>query len=117
MKKIVPVFLGLFLLMVPLVVFAQQYPDPVETICNILNIIKTIVLAIGLGIAVIILIIGGIQYMTAGGDAEKANNAKRMIINGIIGIAIVFAAAFILALVQGLLVGGGVSIFTNPCTF
>lgn len=112
MKKLLPVFLcSLFL--VPLVVYAQV--DPVDTICSILEVIQNIVLAIGLGIAVIILVVGGIQYMTAGGDAEKANSAKRLIINAIIGIAIVFAAAFILALVQGLLTEGGVTLLGNPC--
>jgi type IV secretory pathway VirB2 component (pilin) len=116
MRNLASVFLGLLFLIVPLFVFAQ-YPDPVQTICDILNIIKTIILAIGLGIAVIVLIIGGIQYATAGGSAEKAQNARKMLIAAVIGIAIVFAAAFILAIVQGMLVGGGVSIFTNPCTF
>lgn len=114
MKKIVSA-LVLTLLVLPLIVSAQQYPDPVVTICNILEVVKDILLAIGLGIAVIILIVGGINYMTAGGSAEKADNAKRLIINAIIGIVIILAAAFILALVQGLLVGTGVQIFSNPC--
>jgi len=113
MKKLLPVFLC-FLFLIPLVASAQ-YPDPVVTICNILNVIKTIILAVGLGIAIIILIIGGIKYMTAGGDPEKAKGGRQMIINAIIGIAIVVAAAFILALVQGILVGAGISIFANPC--
>lgn len=113
MKKVLPVFLTLFLLM-PLIASAQ-YPDPILTICNILNIIKIIILAIGLGIGVIILIIGGIGYMVAGGDPEKATKSKKLIINALIGIVIVLAAAFILALVQGILVGAGISIFTNPC--
>ena len=114
MKKILPV-LVLTLLVLPLMAGAQQYPDPVVTICNILEVVKDILLAIGLGIAVSILIGGGINYMTAGGNAEKAESAKKLIINAVIGIIILLAAAFILALVQGLLVGTGISIFTNPC--
>lgn len=114
MKKVLAASLFLSLLALPLVASAQ-YPDPIITICNILNIVKLIILAIGLGIGIIVLIIGGIQYMTAGGDAEKANKARKLITNAIIGIVIVFAAAFILALVQGILVSANVTIFTNPC--
>lgn len=90
-------------------------PDPIVTICNILQVIKDILLAVGLGIAVIILIIGGIKYMTSGGDPEKAKSGRQMIVNALIGIVIILAAAFILALVQGLLVKSGISIFANPC--
>ena len=115
MKKALVAVFGLSLLVLPLVVSAQG-TDPVVAICNILNVIKDIILAVGLGIAVILLIIGGINYMTAGGDAEKAKSARGMIINAIIGIVIIFAAAFILALVQGFLVRSGVSMFSNPCT-
>lgn len=115
MKKLLAASLSLSLLALPLIALAQEYPDPVETICNILNIVKIIILAIGLGIAIIVLIIGGITYMTAGGDAEKADKGKKLIINAIIGIVIVLAAAFILGLVQGLLVSSGVEIFSNPC--
>jgi len=114
MKKIAPV-LVLGLLVFPLLAGAQQYPDPMQTICNILEVVKDIILAIGLGIAVIILIVGGINYLTSGGNAEKADGAKKLIINAIIGIIIILAAAFILALVQGLLVGASISMFANPC--
>ena len=114
MKKIIPV-LALTLLVLPLLAGAQQYPDPITTICNILEVVQNIILAIGLGIAVIVLIVGGIQYITAGGNAEKADGAKKLIINSIIGIIIILAAAFILALVQGLLVGSGITIFDSPC--
>jgi len=114
MKKFLAVFLFLFLLALPLVVGAQA-PDPEVILCKLLQKIKNIVAVIGFGIAVIILIIGGIQYMTAGGNPEKADKGKKLIINALIGIAIVFAAVFILALVQGLLVGGGISLIQNNC--
>jgi hypothetical protein len=112
MKKYLVI--GLFALALPLVVSAQV--DPVVAICNILEVIQMILLAVGLGIAVIILIIGGIRYLTSGGDAEKAGGAKNMIINAIIGIIIILAAAFVLALVQGLLVRSGIDMLGNPCT-
>ena len=113
MKRVLKVSLFLGILVLPLAVSAAV--DPVVTICNILHTIKIIIAAIGFGIAVIMLIAGGIGYMTAGGNEEKATKARTMIINSLIGIAIVFAAVFILALVEGLLIGGGVTIIGNPC--
>ncbi len=113
MKKYLVI--GLFALSLPLFVFAQDEVDPVDTICTILEYVQNILLAVGLGIAVIILIIGGVKYMTSSGDAEKAGSAKGMIINAIIGIIIVLAAAFILALVQGLLTNSGITFLQNPC--
>lgn len=115
MKKFLPVFL-LALLMVPLIASAQA--TQIEaTICNILQVVKNIVAAIGLAIAVIIIIVGGIKYMTAGGDEEKTSSAKKAIINGIIGLIIVIGALFILALAQNFIVGiGGVNMLGNPCT-
>ena len=85
------------------------------TICNILEVIQNIILAIGLGIAVIVLIWGGVQHMTAGGDASKVDIARKVILNAIIGIAIILAAAFIIAVVQGMLLDAAVVVFQNPC--
>ena len=116
MKKLIPV-LVLTLLVLPVVANAQQtYPDPIQTICDILEVVQNIILAIGLSLAVIFLIIGGIQYLTSSGNAEKADSAKKLVINAIIGIIIILAAAFILALVQGLLVQTGITIFGSPCS-
>lgn len=114
MKKVLPIIL-LSLFLLPLVVSA--YVEPVQTICALLNKIKIIIAAIGFGIAVIMLIWGGIMYMTAGGNDEKATKARKLIINAVIGIIIIFAATFILNLVEGFLVGGGITPnpFGNPC--
>lgn len=113
MKKALPIFLVLFLLALPLIANAQTNPEIV--LCNLLKNIEKIIAAIGFGLAVILLIVGGIQYMTAGGNPEKADKAKKLMINAIIGIAIVFAAIFILDLVAGLLSGSGIGILTNNC--
>ncbi|KKQ79218.1 MAG: hypothetical protein UT02_C0044G0006 [Parcubacteria group bacterium GW2011_GWC2_38_7] len=43
-------------------------------------------------IAVIIVLIGGFKYMTAGGAEEKVGDAKKWIISGIIGLAIILSA-------------------------
>jgi type IV secretory pathway VirB2 component (pilin) len=114
MKKVLAVSLFVSFLALPLIVNAAGV-DPVGTVCNLLQVIKTIIAAIGFGIAIIVLIVGGIGYMTAGGNEEKATKSKKLMINAIIGIAIVFAAVFILALVQGLLAGADINVIGDPC--
>ena len=115
MKKFLLVF-ALVILVVPFVVSAQATESAVATICNVLQIAKTIVAAVGFGIAVILLIVAGIRYMTAGGDEAKAGAAKGAIINAVIGIVIVVAAVFIIGLAQGLVMDvGGTNLLTDPC--
>ena len=58
---------------------------------------------VGVILAVIFIIWGGITYMFAGGDAEKATVAKDRIKNGIIGAAVVLAVGVILQTVAGLI--------------
>jgi hypothetical protein len=43
-------------------------------------------------IAVIIVLIGGFQYMLSGGDTTKTENARKLIVSGIIGLAIILSA-------------------------
>jgi len=43
-------------------------------------------------VAVIIILFGGFKWMTAGGNDEKVGEAKRLIIAGIVGLAIILSA-------------------------
>jgi len=54
--------------------------------------IINIALYVGGGIAVLYLIYGGITYVTAGADQEKATQARTTIVNAIIGIIIIALA-------------------------
>lgn len=58
---------------------------------NIVNVILIIVSIV----AVLYLIWGGIQYITAGGDADRASKGRVTITNAIIGIIIILAAFLI----------------------
>lgn len=58
------------------------------------NIVNIALYFIGI-IAVIYLIWGGVTYITAGGDAEKAGKGRIAITNAIIGIIIVVASLVI----------------------
>ncbi len=65
-----------------------QSGDLVGTISNIIRV------ALGfLGIiAVIIILLGGFKWMTAGGNDDKVKDAKKLIFSGIIGLVIVLSA-------------------------
>lgn len=57
-----------------------------------------------------LLIIGGIRWMTAGGDKEKAGAARGQLTSALIGLAIVFAAWAIIRLIEALF---GISILSD----
>jgi hypothetical protein len=114
MKKFLPVIL-LSLFVLPLVAFAAPV-DPTYALCNLFQKVKVILAAVGFVLAAILLIVGGIKYMTSSGDDEKAGSARKLIINALIGITIIIAAVFLVNLVEGFL-GNGVILnpIANPC--
>lgn len=58
------------------------------TIANIINVAMSL-----LGIvAVVIILIGGFKWMTAGGSEDKVSEARKLIFSGIIGLAIILSA-------------------------
>jgi len=62
--------------------------DVRQTAARIINV------ALGfLGIiAVVIVLLGGFKYMISGGNEEKTAEAKKLIVSGIIGLAIILSA-------------------------
>lgn len=56
-------------------------------------------------VAVVIILLGGFKWMTAGGSDEKVGEAKRLIIAGIIGLAIILSAYAIASFVISSIVG------------
>jgi uncharacterized membrane protein len=76
-------------------IFSEQAElADVELTTVIGNVIKWVLGFLGL-IATIIIIVGGFMWMTSGGDEEKINKAKKLMINGLIGLAIVLVAYII----------------------
>ena len=82
---------------------------PGDVIDGVVNIFLWI---IGL-LAIIYLIWGGMMYVTAGGDAEKAGKGRTAITNAIIGIIIVALAIVIYRAVVGGISGGDTGSFLN----
>jgi hypothetical protein len=52
-------------------------------------------------IAVVIILWGGFQWLTAGGNEDKVGSAKKTIIAGVIGLIIIIAAFAIVTIVVG----------------
>lgn len=99
MKKILP-YLGLALLLIPLVVGAQEGPArgawELGDITTILDKVATWMYVIGLAVALVVIIVGGIGYMTAAGNEDRQKAAKKTIITGLIGAAVIVLAGVIL---------------------
>lgn len=71
---------------------------------NIQTIINAVIGILGL-ICVIIMIIGGVQYMTSSGDAGKVKKAKDTILYGLIGLVICVLAFAIVNFVLANILG------------
>ena len=81
--------------------------DLKDVVVNIVNIILGF-----LGIlATLIILYGGFVWMTSGGNADKVDKAKKIIINGVIGLAIILSsyaiARFVLKEGYNSMFGGG----------
>lgn len=71
--------------------------DLKETIGSLINVALQF-----LGVVTVVIILyGGFKWMTAGGTEEKVSEAKRLIIAGIIGLAIILSAYAISSFVIG----------------
>ncbi len=83
----------------------------------VINVIKWILGILAL-VAVVLIIYGGIIWMTAAGNAEKIEKAKRIIIDAVIGLVIVLISwaivTFVIAKILG--VSGGGSVPPFRCT-
>lgn len=55
------------------------------------NVIRVLLGFLGI-IAVIIILFGGFKWMTAGGNEEKVGEARKLMVQGIIGLIIILAA-------------------------
>ena len=75
---------------------ANQNSDPREMAVNIVKYLMTF---LGI-IAVVIILLGGFKWMTAGGNEDKVDEAKKLIIAGLIGLVIILAAFIIVQFVM-----------------
>jgi hypothetical protein len=72
----------------------DNFGDLLTRVINIFSIIVGVV-------AVVMIIIGGLKYITSGGDSGNVSSAKNTIIYAIVGLIIVALAQFIVRFVLG----------------
>ncbi len=111
-RKFAYVSLAAIVLLMPVLVLAAL-PNPTPpltgsaiTLTEIqarITQIAQFLIIVGVILAVIFIIWGGIMYMVAGGAEDKVKDAKARIMNGIIGAGVVLAVGVILQTVAGLI--------------
>lgn len=70
----------------------DRLSEIIKTVINILSVIVGVV-------AVVMIIFGGLKYITSGGDSSNVSSAKNTIIYAIVGLVIVALAQFIVRFV------------------
>lgn len=76
-----------------------------NTFEGLVNFIINTVFVVGLAVALLFVIIGGIKYITSGGDEGKATEARNTITNAVIGAVVIIAFRIILDLVVKIIFG------------
>jgi len=79
--------------------FAGLADDKI-TIPNMVPVIIQVILIIAALVALVFLIIGGIKWITSGGDKTAVESARNTITSALLGLLVVFAAWAILRLIQ-----------------
>lgn len=92
----------------------QAAPLQNVQIADFPQFVVTLLFIIGIVIAVVFLIYGGIRWIVSGGDKTAVESARNHIIAAIIGLIIVVAAFFIINFVFTILTGVPFS-FQNLC--
>lgn len=123
-KKIIVILLGILILSQPLVAGAAagfcdvgsgvKVPCPISgrgpagesTLSGLIFFILDIALYVVGSISVLFLIIGGFRYVTAHGNEEQAEGAKKTITHAMIGFIIVVLSFAIITILSNLLVTG-----------
>ena len=70
--------------------------NPSSILTNIINFI----LEFAAGIAILMIIIGGIMYMVSGGNDDRVGKAKKLITNAVLGLIVIILAGIIVAFVS-----------------
>lgn len=91
------------------ILFGVLCPDPCTKLladvgtsayrlCRLVDRISEALYLIGWSLALVVILWGGIIYMTSGGNEDQTKRAKKIILNGLIGAAIIICSGFILNL-------------------
>lgn len=99
--------LTFFLLLAPILVQAEtveiKNPLIAKNITGLIGDITNIIKNLSLSVGAVMIIIGGLTIMTAGGSEEKVTRGKKIIFWTIVGVAIIVSINFITGLIFELL--------------
>lgn len=101
-------FLTVLALAIPAVTYAVSFENPSQSLglgtadlkSTVINVINWVLGLLGI-IAVIMILVGGFQWMTAAGNEEKVEKAKKVISAAIVGLIIILLAWAIVNFVIG----------------
>lgn len=94
----------------------QNLPTELREPRQLIGRVFDVVIAVSAAIFMIMLLVGGVMYLTAAGNEEATGKAKRLIVDAIVGLVLVLAAyaigIFILRFlgVRGVPGGGGTTL-------
>ena len=84
--------------------------EPACTLCDLFVLLKRIIdflIAPGTGIvfivATLILVVGGVMYVTSSGEPEKIATATKTMTNAVLGLIIIFAAWLFISLLYSVM--------------
>jgi cytochrome bd-type quinol oxidase subunit 2 len=79
-----------------------------EAVSSLVTRLTQIVIGVAGIVAVVMIILGGVLYLTSGGNEERRGNAKKTLTAAIVGLIITISAYSIVYIFTNLL-GGGIS--------
>lgn len=132
MKKIILSLILIAALFTPMIVKAEdnvigagqfkvtmEAPDtPFLKFENVFKSIFDIVITVSEIVFILLFLAGGVMYLTSGGSDDQAGNAKKLMMNGVIGLVIVLASwaigNWVLDLLHNRYSGSGNGTVTTP---
>jgi len=106
MTKTKLTLIALSILALPVLAFAQPNVE-IGSLQQMITYIQNAMWIIFMGIAVIMFVVAGILFLTAGGQPEKVASARSAFIWGIAGVVVGILAYSIVAIVSSVMQGGG----------
>lgn len=91
-------------LLLPASAMAQTFvPNELTSVSNVTNVVKNLirfVLLIAFVLAFVFLIIGGLKWITAGGDEKAVGSARGTITAALIGLVVVLVSYALIVLIE-----------------
>jgi type IV secretory pathway VirB2 component (pilin) len=97
-------FLLVAVLLIPVIVLADEEADTVDKVQTTIKNITRWVTTISTGVAILMYTIGGFLWMSDAGNAERAKMAKSIIVSTTIGLVIILLAAGLTSIIRGFVV-------------